>query len=76
MTNHESDRFNQSLSSQFDEHDKKVVLTILEGDGVYNQEDIITFSNHSHTLLRKLGWIRKVKKAIKDAGLQIDINTH
>ena len=73
MENKESLRLNQALTDlQFSEHDKKVVLAILEGNGVaYNQEGVIMFSNHNCTLLRKLGWLRKVKKAIKDAGFQM-----
>ena len=72
MENKESLRLNQFLTEQqFNEHDKKVILAILEGNGVYNQEDVIIFSNHNCTLLRKLGWLRKVKKAIKDAEIQM-----
>ena len=69
MTNVESDIFNQALSNQqFNAHDLKVVLAILEGNGVYNQEGIIILSKHNSNLLRKLGWLRKVKNAIKKAG--------
>ena len=72
MTNQETERLKQSLShQQFCTHDVKVVLTILEGEGVYNQEDIIDTSEHNISLLRKLGWFRKVKKAVKDAGLNL-----
>lgn len=72
MTNKESDKFSQALSNQqFNAHDLKVVLTILEGNGVYNQEDIIILSKHNCDLLRKLGWLRRVKCAIKDAGFRM-----
>ena len=72
MTNKESDRFSLALSNQqFNAHNLKVVLTILEGNGVYNQEDIIILSKHNCSLLRKLGWLRKVKTAIKEAGFQM-----
>lgn len=72
MTNKESDKFSQALVNQnFNEHDLKVVLTILKGNDVYNQEDIIILSNHNCNLLRKLGWLRKVKNAIKQAGFQM-----
>ena len=72
MTNKELDKFSQALSNQqFNAHDLKVVLTILEGNGVYNQEDIIILSKHNSDLLRKLGWLRKVKCAIKDAGFRM-----
>jgi len=72
MMNKESDRFNQMLSHrQFNEHDRKVVLAILEGNGGYNQEGVIMLSRHNENLLRKLGWLRRVKLAIKDAGFQM-----
>lgn len=72
MTNKESDKFNRALSNQqFNAHDLKVVLAILEGNGVYNQEDIIILSKHNCNLLRKLGWLRRVKSAIKNAGFQM-----
>lgn len=72
MTNKESEKFNQALSNQlFNAHDLKVVLAILEGNGVYNQENIIILSKHNCNLLRKLGWLRRVKSAIKDAGIQM-----
>lgn len=72
MTNRESDIFNRALSNQqFNAHDLKVVLAILEGNGVYNQEDIIILSKHNCNLLRKLGWLRRVKSAIKDASFQM-----
>jgi len=72
MTNKESDKFNRALSNQqFNAHDLKVVLAILEGNGVYNQEDIIILSKHNCNLLRKLGWLRRVKSAIKDASFQM-----
>lgn len=72
MTNKESDKFSRALANQnFNAHDMKVVLTILEGNGVYNQEDIIILSNHNCNILRKLGWLRKVKNAIKEAGFQM-----
>lgn len=68
MTNTESERFNQALSNQqFNAHDLKVVLTILEGNGVYNQEGIIMLTRHNEKLLKKLGWLRRVKLAIKEA---------
>lgn len=72
MTNKESDKFNQALSNQqFNAHDLKVVLAILEGNGVYNQEGIIILSKHNCNILRKLGWLRRVKGAIRDAGFQM-----
>lgn len=72
MTKIESDIFNQALSNQqFNAHDIKVVLAILEGNGVYNQENIINLSKHNCNLLRKLGRLRRVKSAIKDAGIQM-----
>lgn len=72
MTNKESERFNQALSNQrFNAHDLKVVLTILEGDGVYNQENIIILSKYNCDLLRKLRWLRRVKCAIKDTGFRM-----
>lgn len=72
MTNQESTRFSEYLlQQQFNEHDKKVILTILEGNGNYNQEDILEISEHNLTLLKKLGWLRKVKKAAKEAGLRV-----
>ena len=72
MVNRESIAFRQALSNQkFNAHDLKVVLAILEGNGVYNQEDIIILSNHNCALLRKLGWLRKVKNAIKESGFQM-----
>lgn len=72
MTNKGSDKFSQALfHQQFNAHDLKVVLAILEGNGVYNQEGIIMLTNHNEKLLKKLGWLRKVKSAIKDAGFQM-----
>ena len=72
MTNIESDRFNLALSHQgFNAHDLKVALAILEGNGVYNQEGVIILSKHNCSLLRKLGWLRKIKNAIKEAGFRM-----
>ena len=72
MTNIESSRFSQELLNQhFNAHDLKVVLAILEGNDTYNQEDIIILSNYNCNLLRKLGWLRKVKNAIKEAGFHM-----
>ena len=77
MTNKESEKINQALSNQlFNAHDLKVVLAILEGNGVYNQEGIIILSKHNCNLLRNLGWLRRVKCAIKDAGFQMTYIDH
>lgn len=77
MTNEESKKFSQALSRQlFNAHDLKVVLAILEGNNVYNQEDIIVLSNHNSRLLRKLGWLRRVKRAIKEAGFRMTFIPH
>lgn len=73
MLNKESDKFNQALSNQqFNAHDLKVVLAILEGNGAYNQENVITLSKHNCDLLRKLGWLRRVKCAFKEAQFQMN----
>lgn len=75
MTNTESDNLHNALSKQqFSEHDIKVILAILEGEGTYNQSDIIDYSYRNKHTLKKLGWLRKVKKAIKDAKLHINPN--
>lgn len=72
MTNKESDKFSQALfHQQFNAHDLKVVLAILEGNGVYNQEGIIMLTNHNEKLLKKLGWLRRVKLAIKEAEFRL-----
>lgn len=72
MLEKESERFEQALSNQqFNEHDKKVALVILEGNGVYNQEGVIMLTKHNENLLRKLGWLRRVKLAIKEAGFSL-----
>ena len=72
MTNKESDKFSLALANQnFNAHDLKVVHTILEGNGVYNQEGVIILSNHNCNLLRKFGWLKKVKNAIREAGFQM-----
>ena len=61
-------KFNKELTKQgFNAHDLKVVLAILEGNNNYNQEDVIQLSNHNCKLLRKLGWLRKVKNAIRNS---------
>lgn len=68
----ESERFEQALSNQqFNAHDIKVILTILEGNGVYNQEGIIILSHYNCILLKKLGWLRRVKCAIRNAGFRM-----
>ena len=72
MIEKESVRFKDALSNQgFNEHDIKVVLAILEGNEHYNQEDIIMLSEHNTHLLKKLGWLRKVKAAMKDSNLHL-----
>lgn len=72
MNEKESDKFNQALSNQgLSAHDIKVALAILEGDDVYNQECVIILSKHNCNLLRKIGWLRRVKSAIKEAGFQM-----
>ncbi len=72
MTNKESEIFNQALSNQnFNAHDIKVILAILEGNGIYNQEGVIILSNHNCNLLKKLGWLKRVKKAIREAGFHM-----
>lgn len=77
MMNKESDKFREALASQqFSEHDIKIILVVLEGEGNYNQEDIIDFSEKNKNTLKKLGWLRKVKKAIKDAGLHLKNKQH
>lgn len=74
MTNIESERFGNCLRGlYFSEHDIKVIKVILQGDGVYNQEDIIDVCEHNTQLLKKLGWYRKTKKALKDAGLRLNL---
>lgn len=73
MTNTESDKFISALKGQgFSEHDIKVITTILEGERVYNQEDIIDPCEYNLNLLRKLGWLKKTKKAASDAELHIN----
>ena len=72
MTNKESEMFNQALSEQqFNNHDLEVILAILKGNGSYHQDDIIVFSDYNCNLLRKLGWLRRVKKAIKSANIRM-----
>lgn len=72
MNNFESENFAKALNHYgFSNHDAKVVKAILEGEDVYNQEDIICINEHNLGLLRKLGWIRQVRRAADAAGLKI-----
>jgi len=71
MTPIESTRFNNALREQFNDYEVKIVKSILSGEGNLNQEDIIRTSNEGILLLRKLGWLFKVKKVFKNSGLHL-----
>lgn len=74
MTNFESEHFSNALKQLgFDDYEKEIMLKILSGSGIYNQEDILSITSRSVKLLRKLGWLRKFKLAVQIAGLKIDI---
>lgn len=73
MNNRESDAFDVNLSTQgFSLHDIKVIKAILEGENSYNQEDIICICEYNLNLLRKLGWLRRVRKAANSSDLHIE----
>lgn len=73
MTNFESERFSSALKRLgFDDYEKEIMLKILSGSGIYNQEDILSITSRSVELLRKLGWFRKFKSAVQIADLKID----
>lgn len=72
MMQSESAKFSSELQLQgFTDHDRKVILAILEGQGQYNQEDIIDWSDHNQKMLKKLGVYRKVKIAAKKSQIKL-----
>jgi len=76
MNNFESEQFEKALQQlNFDNYEKEILLKILAGSGNQNQEDILNVSDRSIGLLRKLGWYKRVKLAIKVAGLKINLDT-
>lgn len=74
MTPNESTRYENALRNHFTDYQTKIVKTILSGEGNLNQEDIIRTSEEGIRILRKLGWYKRFKTAIKEAGLQLMAN--
>ena len=71
MTPCESQSFNNALDLFVSAYEMKVIKAILSGENNFDQEDIIRTSTEGIILLRKLGWLLKLKKAIKRAGLHL-----
>ena len=72
MTPQESTRFNNALRNErFSDFHIKIVNAIFAGEGNQNQEDILRTSEEGIRILRKLGWYKKVKLAIKRSGLHL-----
>lgn len=72
MTHQESTRFNDALRNErFSDYHIKIVNAIFAGEGNLNQENILCTSDEGIRLLRKLGWYKKVKLAIKKSGLHL-----
>ncbi len=67
-------RYENALRKHFTDYQITIVKTILSGEGNLNQEDIIRTSEEGVQILRKLGWYRRYKTVIKEAGLQLIIN--
>lgn len=72
MTPQESTRFNNALRNErFSDYHIKIVNAIFAGEGNQNQDDILRTSEEGIRILRKLGWYKKVKLAIKRSGLHL-----
>lgn len=74
MTIFESEQFSNALRQLvFDDYEKDIMLKILAASGNQNQDDILNISDRGINILRKLGWLRKFKLAVRIADLKISI---
>ncbi|MBO5629219.1 MAG: hypothetical protein J5965_09135 [Aeriscardovia sp.] len=72
MTNTELDNLNQAISIQFhDAYECDIVKKIIFGDNKHHDNNILSISPKALSLLKKLGWFRKFKNAVKQADLKI-----